>query len=329
MEKVYSRGEIIIREGEQDKALYLLKSGRLGILKSDRLISEIRKPGMLFGEMSILLDQPRSATVKALTPCVVEVYEGDTNALLENYPQATRLILKSLAERLVEATTKLHRYMIAEDEHKTGIPGSSSVSFEDLTAMDDRVIERVIESVSNDVLVAALLGTTPRVRNKFFSNMSRGKAHTIKEDMYVAISCLTQELVESAKLRILKKLDQIQRHGAEERRDKMRDEDKTKQQLIDELMELRQRVEKFESLETGRGLRIGEILMEMGCLTRLQLVRYLQKQKEEMENYTREHRQKRLGEVLLESGIITEEDLHKALAEQQRRKRQEAQRSEQ
>jgi len=206
MEKAYSRGEIIIREGEQGKALYLLKSGRLGILKSDRLVAEITNPGTLFGETSMLLDQPRSATVKALTPCVVEVYEVGINELLGNQPQIIRLILESLAERLIEATNKLHRCMLAEDEDKTAISSLTAISFEDLAEIDDRIIKRVLGLASNNDLVAALLGTTPRVRDKFFRNMSRRKADMIKEDMYIAISFLSQKTVESAKFRILKEI---------------------------------------------------------------------------------------------------------------------------
>lgn len=206
MEKAYSRGEIIIREGEQDKALYLLKSGKLGILKSDRLVAEISSPGMLFGETSILLDQPRSATVKALTPCVVEVYQVDIDEMLENQPQIIKLTLRSLAERLVEATNKLYRCMLAEDKSRTAMSDSAAISFEDLATIDDRIIERVLELASNNDLVAALLGTTPRVRDKFFRNMSRRKADMIKEDMYIAISFLSQRAVESAKFRILKEI---------------------------------------------------------------------------------------------------------------------------
>lgn len=206
MEKVYSRGEIIIKEGEQDKALYMLKSGKLGILKSDRLVAEITESGVLFGEMSVLLDLPRSATVKALTPCVVEVYEVDIDVLPETDPQITKVILRALAERLIDATTKLHDCMLAEDEQRTAISSSSAISFEGLTTVDDRIIERVVEIASNDDLVAALLGTTPKVREKFFSSMSRIKAEAIKEDMFIAVNFLTRRAVGTAKLRILKEI---------------------------------------------------------------------------------------------------------------------------
>lgn len=108
----------------------------------------------------------------------------------------------------------------------------------------------------------------------------------------------------------------------------MKDADKTKEQLIEELAKLRQQIVEFEAMvaeqkrvEQKQGVKIGEILMEMGCLTRLQLARYLEKQKSEMLSYMRDHRQKPLGEILLEAKIITEEQLHKALTEQQMRLR--------
>jgi len=67
-----------------------------------------------------------------------------------------------------------------------------------------------------------------------------------------------------------------------------------------------------------RALRIGEILEEMGYLTRIQLARSLQRQQEIHQSG---HEQKLLGEVMVESGIITDEQLRSALAEQQMRLR--------
>lgn len=105
----------------------------------------------------------------------------------------------------------------------------------------------------------------------------------------------------------------------------MKDEDKTKEQLIDELVELRRRTEESEASEskrTGLGenqsVKIGEILVEMGHLTALQLERSLKKQEAQMLSKMLSHRHKRLGEILLESGIITEAELDSGLAEQQR-----------
>lgn len=65
-------------------------------------------------------------------------------------------------------------------------------------------------------------------------------------------------------------------------------------------------------------LKIGEILVEMGCLTKSQLERSLQKQKEA---HMLDRRHKLLGEMMVEAGIITEDQLRSALIEQQIRLR--------
>jgi hypothetical protein len=104
----------------------------------------------------------------------------------------------------------------------------------------------------------------------------------------------------------------------------MKDEKKTKKQLIGELIdlrkenaELRRKIAEFEGSEPDyiRGVRIGEILIEMGCLTFLQLHRALQRQKETM----LEH--KRLGQIMVEEGLITLEERSLALERQQIRVR--------
>ena len=62
-----------------------------------------------------------------------------------------------------------------------------------------------------------------------------------------------------------------------------------------------------------RALKIGEILVEMDYLTKPQLERSLQKQKE---IHLLEHKHKLLGEIMVESSLITQEQLSNALAEQ-------------
>jgi hypothetical protein len=103
----------------------------------------------------------------------------------------------------------------------------------------------------------------------------------------------------------------------------LRDENKTKEQLIDELTQLRQQIAELKApaagrkhLEEQRPVRVGEILIEMGCLTRLQLERALRKQKEAD---MRGDSHVPVGRILAESGIITTEELQAALAEQRLR----------
>ena len=209
MERIYSPGEIIIEEGKRDRALYMLKSGELGVLKGERLVAKIAKQGALFGEMSVILDQPRSATVKALASSVVEVYSVGINALARDNTRVVELLLRTLAKRLAETTARLHHYMLLRDEDNAVAPGSPIISFRDVTAVDDRVMERVISTVGNDDLVAALLGSTPRVRSKFFKNMSKRRVNMIEEDMRIAVGICTRRAIELAQQRMLKMVKEL------------------------------------------------------------------------------------------------------------------------
>ena len=68
LEKTFDRGEVLLNEGEREEILYILIEGKIEVLKGDLQIRTASEPGAVFGEMSILLDIPHSATVKTLSP---------------------------------------------------------------------------------------------------------------------------------------------------------------------------------------------------------------------------------------------------------------------
>jgi len=73
--EIYEPGEMIIREGEEGDRFYLIRSGNVEILKeADSQLTSMGKlePGDFFGELALLKDEPRSASIKALTK--VEVF---------------------------------------------------------------------------------------------------------------------------------------------------------------------------------------------------------------------------------------------------------------
>ncbi|MBR9981511.1 MAG: cyclic nucleotide-binding domain-containing protein [Desulfatitalea sp.] len=62
----YEDGEQIIQEGDMDPWLYFLLSGRIRVTKEGEEISTISRKGEIFGEMRIIDDQSRSASVHAI-----------------------------------------------------------------------------------------------------------------------------------------------------------------------------------------------------------------------------------------------------------------------
>jgi CRP-like cAMP-binding protein len=99
-------GGLIIHEGQTTGHLYVLIEGRLEVVKGDTVVAVITEPGAVLGEMSVLLDQPHTATVRAASPSTV--YEiGDAASFLREQPAVALLIARLLAQRLNVATTYL------------------------------------------------------------------------------------------------------------------------------------------------------------------------------------------------------------------------------
>ena len=110
--KTFAAGATIIREGEQGDAAYIIVAGRCDIQKelpsgTDTLMSI--GPGAVFGEMAIMTEGPRTATVVATEPTTVLVV---TSAILDREMEALKpwiaTLLKSLAARFRDIDTK-HR----------------------------------------------------------------------------------------------------------------------------------------------------------------------------------------------------------------------------
>ncbi|MEA2085274.1 MAG: cyclic nucleotide-binding domain-containing protein [Thermodesulfobacteriota bacterium] len=67
----YDPGEIIIREGDYGQWIYFLISGKVEIIKAGKPIDILARSGDLFGEMGVVDDSPRSATIQAVTKTLV------------------------------------------------------------------------------------------------------------------------------------------------------------------------------------------------------------------------------------------------------------------
>ena len=102
----FSQGEAIFTEGEPgNKTMYLIEKGRVDVLKGDVAVVCL-ETGEPIGEMSLLLDEPRSATVRALNSVeALEITGENFGEILAKQPGIGWTIMKALAQRL-KATTK-------------------------------------------------------------------------------------------------------------------------------------------------------------------------------------------------------------------------------
>ena len=98
--KAVAAGETIIQKGEEGTEMYLICRGEVEVLEQNGKVKAILHEGDCFGEMSLLLKEPRMATVRAKTLCDLFVLEkADFNRILRDHPQFTRAIKKIALER--------------------------------------------------------------------------------------------------------------------------------------------------------------------------------------------------------------------------------------
>ncbi len=109
--KNYEPRETVIEEGTKGTSAFVVLSGAVEVLKrsgkTEVSVATLGE-GQVFGEMGLIEDKSRSATVKAITELKVqEINRDDFNELLKTKPSVLIPIMKSLFERLRQASDRL------------------------------------------------------------------------------------------------------------------------------------------------------------------------------------------------------------------------------
>jgi len=123
----YLKGQVIFNEGEEGDALYLIESGQVqvvtGSLPEEKILAYLG-PGNFFGELALLLDEPRSATVRVVIDIEVWVLrKQDLEALLEDHPIIALQMSRELSRRLVETS---HMPTRPEEYNLVAVVGSNA-----------------------------------------------------------------------------------------------------------------------------------------------------------------------------------------------------------
>jgi len=109
-EQEFPAGHFIVRQGQVGTGLYVIVDGSVHVVRgADEVIATLG-PGEFFGEMSVIDQQPRFASVQATeSTSVLAVASWDLLALLENDPALALNLIKGLVAR-VRAVGDHHRH---------------------------------------------------------------------------------------------------------------------------------------------------------------------------------------------------------------------------
>ena len=109
--RTYRPGQIITKEGEKDRDLYVLSEGTLEVSvkgdDGDVVVSEIYPPEII-GEISFLNGSPRTATIRAKTDAKVYIlsyYKVEQE--MAEIPPWFKLILRTLTQRMQACSQRM------------------------------------------------------------------------------------------------------------------------------------------------------------------------------------------------------------------------------
>jgi len=167
--RIYSRKDVIFREGSYPKGIYFLNKGKVKVFRKNEqgkeLITALHKDGEFFGFLSLLKEEPYTYSAAALEDSEIRMIPKEdffalihSNAeiarkfigilsdnLLEKQEQLLQLAYNSVRKRVAEALIKLADTYKREDEQEF----SMNISREDLANLAGTATETVIRTLSD------------------------------------------------------------------------------------------------------------------------------------------------------------------------------------
>lgn len=103
----FDAGDIVLPEGRKMGVIYILKEGQVEVVKRDVQVTLYDEPGSILGELSVLLNLPHMATVRAVKPS--QLYKVDDP---ERFLKSNTEICYHLAHVLAQRVHSVSNYLV-------------------------------------------------------------------------------------------------------------------------------------------------------------------------------------------------------------------------
>ncbi|MDX9991951.1 MAG: GGDEF domain-containing protein [Anaerolineales bacterium] len=214
LERSCQPGEIIVHEGEPGDFFYVIRSGQAVILKGEiesPTVIGFRTSGDAIGEMALLENRPRSATVIALTQVLLWSLERETfHQFLAENPALSLSLMGILSGRVRESDEERRRGTVRERQKEEVLEDLSKLAtFDSLTGLLNR---RSMEEILRDEIVRAIQqgGSVGVIMADidFFKNINDTYGHRAGDLMLQTVASSLKKCVRAA--------DSVCRFGGEE-----------------------------------------------------------------------------------------------------------------
>lgn len=96
----FPEGHVIFEEGDAGDIMYIIKRGKVQVLRENSIVAELGD-GAFFGEMALVSDVPRNATVKTLSDVEVLTLSSDNfKSLVNNNPSIASMVSVEVIKRV-------------------------------------------------------------------------------------------------------------------------------------------------------------------------------------------------------------------------------------
>ncbi len=173
----------IISEGDESSSLYILLTGKVRVFSSDRDGKEVtlllQTPVSYFGELALLSDEPRSASVTTLekTTCAV-ISRSDFRHWLKDNPEVSFGLIQDLAVTVRRLTDKVKQLALSNVYERT------------VKVLQDLAVEEqdtfVIHNLPTQQELANMVGASREMINKIMKELTKG-GYVVIEDKTLRI----------------------------------------------------------------------------------------------------------------------------------------------
>lgn len=127
--KTFKKGELLMKEGERGNCAYVIESGNIEVLvtrEGSLLQIGTRGAGSIIGEMAMIDDKPRTATIRALDDCsVMEISREDFTRRVDAADPVLKMVMRVIMTRYRDMMTRTEGFKIpyiksaAEDQENS------------------------------------------------------------------------------------------------------------------------------------------------------------------------------------------------------------------
>ena len=167
----FAPNTIVVNEGDDGSSLFVVQSGSLKVFLTDNVGREVTlsllDPGDYFGELALLDDAPRSASVIALTRSeVLQIPRVAFLALIEAHPACMQIVVRNLVGRIRTLTESVRSLALVD------VFGRISRIFNSLAVEEDGV--GIIDRRLTQQDLANMVGASREMVNRILRDMVSG-----------------------------------------------------------------------------------------------------------------------------------------------------------